>query len=198
MPFHNKNKPLCTSWPWQQGCLGLLWAHFFLASVGSANMYMLQMAANCGSDSLSFDVKAGAKCGGLFKLDRVEFVCTFELLTPLLPHRFYQPSPSPALPTQTWIHFSTKSCIKDTQHHRGMRTAIRHSEERNMWITEQIKMLNCNLWGFFLFSFWITCFSCLKLVLYDFCLPFCKNSKHKIRLLSWFHTKKKQKFQKSI
>lgn len=47
--------------------------------------------------SLRFDVKAGAKCGSLFKLDRVEFVCTFEPLTPLPLHCFYQTRPQPVL-----------------------------------------------------------------------------------------------------
>lgn len=103
----------------------LLSSFFLLSSVGSAKTYVLQTAANwdgTGAQTVcALMWRQGAKCGSLFKLDRVEFVCTFEPFTPLPPHlhRFYQPSPSLYLPTQTWTHLSTKSCIKDTQHHHA-------------------------------------------------------------------------------
>ena len=93
---------------------------FLLSGAHSATVFMLQKRCklrwNWGSDSLRFDVKAEAKCGGLFKLDREEFVCTFEPFTPLPPRCFHQPGPRVYLPTQTRTHFSTKSSFKDTQH----------------------------------------------------------------------------------
>lgn len=96
---------------------------------------MLQAAANAkawGSDCLRFDVKTEAKCGRLFKLDRVEFVCTFEPFTPrpFPHHHFYQPSPSVYSPTQTWTHFGTKPSIKNISTPQCMRTNIGHIQKK--------------------------------------------------------------------
>lgn len=157
---------------------------FLLSSVAGAKTCKLRW--DWGSDSLCFDVKAKAKCGSLFKLDRVEFVCTFEPFTPLPLHRFYQPGPSVYLPTQTWTHFSTKSCIKDTQHHGAWELTSGHSEEKNMWtmITEQIKM-----WTAICVNSFVFILNYLRLLLkmslkWDFCLLSCSNWKHNKCLLS--------------
>lgn len=78
-------------------------AHFSLRAVLVVHAGDASLANGCklrwdwSSDSLCFDVKAKAKCGSLFKLDRVEFVCTFEPFTPLPPSlrvAFINPAPA--------------------------------------------------------------------------------------------------------
>lgn len=202
MQFHCENK----TWA---SCLcvqvnpdsKIVWASaeliFLLSSVGSTKTCMLQTAANWDGTRAqtvcALMWRWGANCGSLFKLDRVEFVCTFEPFTPLPLHRFYQPSPSLYLPTQTWTHLSTKSSIKDTQTPSHMRTTIRLSEERNMrtMIIEQIKMWTaiCVISFVFIFN---DLFPLFKMSLkWHFCLLCYSN-------FGLFSDKDKLHFQQSI
>lgn len=75
---------------------------FLLSSTGNEKTYV-QMAANWDGTGVqtvcALMYRHGAKSGSLFKLDQVEFVCTFEPFMPLPLHRFYQPSSSLYLPT---------------------------------------------------------------------------------------------------
>lgn len=204
MQFHSENK----TWA---SCLcvqvnpdsKIVWASaeliFLLSSVGSTKTCMLQTAANwdgTGAQTVcALMWRRGANCGSLFKLDRVEFVCTFEPFTPLPLHRFYQPSPSLYLPTQTWTHLSTKSSIKDTQHHHAWELPL-DSPKREIcaWlpmIIEQIKMWTaiCVISFVFIFN---DLFPLFKMSLkWHFCLLCCSN-------FGLFGDKDKLHFQQSI